>query len=253
MINSARARQLACLLLALAAQLAAEALAQSEEPRVSIERVDAAEAEGASGRPLIRLIAQLEYIRDSNDNSFLDPSVWIGYRQAYAQIWTGAFTQGIEVGGYVKDRRRSAYSAYYRFRDDFDHVLEVNSEQVVRAGVVLYGGLRFIRLIPDGLEDRSLLQPAVGFDKYYGDYHFFTFRAIRDPRDDHDWSFVISNRVADRDRYLTVGLVPRTDGTIGYFVQGKWRRWRAGFGRFDRFDFTDIDRTVINVGYELEF
>jgi hypothetical protein len=208
-------------------------------------------ADAEAPRARAELIAQVEYIEDSTGRSFWDPSVFVSYRQAHAQLWAGEFTKGVEVGGYVPDRRRSTYAAFYRYRDDFDHVIDVSTEQLVGSGFVAYAGLRYIRVLDEAAEDRDLLQPTLGFDKYYGDYHFFSARVIRDPREDHELTFVLANRFARAaGRWLTLGVVPRTDGSTGWFVQGRWKIWRAGVGRFDRFDFTDIDRTVFNVGVQ---
>ncbi len=204
-----------------------------------------------------KIILQNEYIEDSNGRTFHDPSIFLSLGQVHLQVWGGEFTKGVEIGGFLRDARRSAYSAFYRFRDDFDHVVQVGTEQILGRGFVGFAGLRYIRIIPSNVGDRDLLQPAVGLDKYYGDYHFFSFRALRDPRDQIDeddrYSFVLSNRWATHDKYLTLGLVPRTDGSTGWFVQGKWRWLRAGYGRFNRFDFTNIDRDIVNLGVELEF
>jgi len=198
------------------------------------------------------IIAQNEYLDDSDGDTFHDPSVFVAYRQAHAQVWFGEFTTGAQIGGFVRDRRRSTYGSWYRFRDDFDHVVEANTEQILRDGFVLFGGVRYIRAIPDDAVDRTLWLPIVGFDKYYGNYNFFSLRVIRDPRDTKETSFVISNRLSTKTRYLTVGLVPRTDGHLGYFVQGKWGLWRAAVGRYDRFDFTDVDRTILTIGVEIQ-
>lgn len=202
--------------------------------------------------PSWTIITQNEYLDDSNGNTFNDPSVFVAYRQAHAQIWLGEFTTGAQIGSFIRDRRRSTYGFWYRFRDDFDHVVEANTEQILPDGFVLFAGARLIRAIPDDAVDRELVLPIVGFDKYYGNYNFFSLRVIRDPRGSEETSFVISNRFSTKTRYVTVGLVPRTDGDLGYFVQGKWGRWRAGIGRYDRFDFTDVDRTIFTVGVEIQ-
>ena len=200
----------------------------------------------------LTVILQDEYIDDSDGDTFHDPSLFVGYHSLHAQLWYGEFTKGIEVGTFLRDRRRSTYGFWYRFRDDFDHVVEANTEQIIGNGFVLFGALRYIRPIPDSAKDKNLLEPIVGFDKYYGNYHFFSCRAIRDPREATEYSFVISNRIAFEDKYVTLGIVPRTDGNTGYFVQAKWRWLRIGYGSFGRFDFTEVDRKTFNVGIEFK-
>lgn len=243
--------------LCLTAGVAAGPRAQAA-PGPTPEPLTAAAASSTEKLPELRkagvtLVAQSEYIEDSNGESFVDPSLFASYRQAHLQVWAGEFTKGAEIGGFLRDARRSTYGAFYRFRDEFDHVVDLSTEQLAGGGFVAYGGLRFIRVLGESVEDRHLLQPSVGFDKYYGSYHFFSVRAVRDSREGGRYSFVIANRFALRDKFVTLGLVPRTDGDLGYFVQAKWRWVRAGFGRYDRFDFTAVDRTVFNLGFEFDF
>ncbi len=201
----------------------------------------------------LKVIAQYEYIAESDGDTFDDPSLFLAYTPAHAQIWSGEFTLGAEIGGFLRDSRRSTYAAFYRFREDFDQVIEVSTEQLAGRGVVLFAGVRFIHAEDEAAEDRDMWEPRVGFDKYYGNYNFVSFRAVRDPRKSGRYSFVLANRFGARDWYVTLGFVPRTDGDQGYFVQGKWRWLRAGFGRYNQFDFTDIDRTVFNVGLEWQY
>lgn len=199
-----------------------------------------------------RLIVQDEYIQESGGRTFNDPSLYYTHDRFHAQAWFGTLTKGVEVGGYTKDRRNSSYGAFYRFRDGFDHVLQVETEQVTGTkGVVFATGVRYIHTIPDE-GARNMLQFHVGADRYYGGYNFTSFRAISDPRRSGRWTFVISNRFARENSYLTVGLVPRTDGEIGYFVQAKRNQLYLGVGRYSRFDFTDRNRTIFNVGWEFD-
>jgi hypothetical protein len=207
-----------------------------------------------AARPAMRLIAQVEYLEDSTGRTYWDPSVFFSRGQAHVQAWFGEFTTGVEIGGFLRDSRRSTYAAFYRYRDDFDQVVDVSTEQLLGDGFVGYVGLRYIRVEDEAAADRDLLQPAIGLDKYYGDYHFFSARVYRDPREEHELTVVLANRVSNAPRrWLTLGLVPRTDGSTGWFVQGRWDIWRAGVGRYDRYDFTDFDRTVVNVGVEIDF
>jgi hypothetical protein len=204
-------------------------------------------------RAPVLLLPMVDYIEDSDGDTFWDPSVFAAWKNLAAQVWYGEFTKGLQFGGFLRDKRRSTYGGWYRFRHDFDHTVELNTEQVVGRGFVVAGALRFIRVIPeDVVEDRSLLEPRVGFDKYYRSYSFFSFRAIRDPRFDGEYVFVISNRFALKDKWLTAGIVPRTDGELGWFVMGKWRWVRVGYGNYNRFDFTGIDRKIFTVGVELQ-
>ncbi|NIM04903.1 MAG: hypothetical protein GTO55_03025 [Armatimonadetes bacterium] len=202
--------------------------------------------------PPPRLILQHEYIRESGGRDFHDPSIFYFKNRFHAQVWLGEFTKGVEVGGYDKDKRGSAYSAFYRFRDGFDHILQVETEQITgTTGYVLALGARYIRVIPD-VGARNMVQFHVGADKYYGDYNFASLRAISDPRRSGRWTFVLSNRFATEDSYVTLGVVPRTDGEVGYFMQAKQENLRFGVGHYSRFDFTQRNRTIYNLGWEWE-
>lgn len=199
-------------------------------------------------------IVQLEILDDENGESLYDPSLYISVGQVHAQFWAGDFTEGYEIGGYLKDSRRSAYSVAYRYRKDLDSVVHVETEQVVKNGYVAVGSVRFIHSIPELPGEQDTVQFGAGFDKYHGDYDFFSFRLFRDPRDDHHLTAVISHRFSkDAKRWVTLGLVPRSDDEVGAFVQSRWNWLRAGVGRYNRFDFTDVDRTIWNLGLQFDF
>jgi len=202
-----------------------------------------------------KAILTWEHLKDSNDQEFEDFSAFVSWKQAYVQVWSGEFTDGAEIGGYVKDRRRSTYGAMYRFRDGFDHVVQVGTEQVLRKGFVAAASLRGIRVIPDpSPEARNQVQAGAGFDWYHGDYDFLSFRAVSDPREGGRWTFITSHRFHRGEPvYVQPGFIIRTDRSTGWFLQGKIRRFRWMVGDFARFDFTEVDRTVVSVGYEFPF
>jgi len=80
------------------------------------------------------MIVQWDHIIDSNDRTFEDLWGFLSYRQTHYQVWYGDFTKGAEIGGFLRDRRRSTWSAFYRYRKDFDHVVEIDTEQIVKKG-----------------------------------------------------------------------------------------------------------------------
>jgi hypothetical protein len=202
--------------------------------------------------PPERILLQNDYIRTSGGREFSDPSVFYSRGRFHTQVWAGDLTKGVEVGGYTKDARGSAYSAFYRFRDGYDHVLQVETEQLTGVkGWVAVAGARYIRVIPDD-GARHMVQFHLGADRYYGDYNFASLRAVSDPRQSGRWTFVVSNRFATEDSHLTLGIVPRTDGEVGYFMQAKSKQLHFGVGRYSRFDFTQENRTIYNLGWEWE-
>ncbi|HEX9426522.1 MAG TPA: hypothetical protein VGA64_01955 [Candidatus Polarisedimenticolia bacterium] len=202
-----------------------------------------------------RIILQWDHLVDSNDRTFEDYSAFVSYKQSHFQLWQGEFTKGGEIGGFLRDHRKSTYSGLYRYREGLDHVVQLDTEQVLEKGFVLAGMVRGIRAIPDNPPDgRTLVQAGAGFDWYHGDYGFLSFRAIDDPRAARRWSFIASHRFQRTPAiFVQPGLIVRTDRSTGWFLQGKvhWFRW--GVGKYDRFDFTDVDRTIYSAAVELTY
>jgi hypothetical protein len=210
---------------------------------------------GKPTAPQGRVIVQWDHLVDSNDRTFEDFWGFATYKQTHYQAWYGEFTKGAEVGGFLQDHRRSTYAGLYRYRKDFDHVVEFDTEQLLKKGFVLAGMLRGIHVIPDNApDDQNMLQFGAGLDYYWGDYNFLSVRAVNDPRESGRWSFITSHRFQrDPAIYVQPGIILRTDGSTGWFLQGKYRWFRWGAGRYDRFDFTDVDRTIYSVGVELSY
>lgn len=227
----------------------------AEEPPRE-QRRDARKPAGSRpAAPRGKWIAQWDHLVDSNDRTFEDFWGFVSYKQAHFQIWSGEFTDGAEIGGYLKDHRRSTYAGLYRFRNDFDHVLQFDTEQTLKHGFVLAAMLRGIHVIPDGQPGgKNQIQFGTGFDYYWGDYDFLSVRAISDPREGGRWSLITSNRFHHgEDVYVQPAIILHTDSSAGWFVQGKihWFRW--GVGNYDRFDFTEVDRTVYSAGVEFSY
>jgi hypothetical protein len=217
-----------------------------------------------------------DHYRDSNGNDFDDFSFFLSYKQVYTQVWSGQYTDGIEVGGYVKDHRKSSYGGFVRWRDDRDYVAQFDTGQVLGHGLVWVGSLRFIHVIPefvdedpadgqpddadnDGVPDpipggQNQVQFGTGLDWYHGDYDFGTFRAISDPREGGRWTFQISHRWYHGEQfYIEPAILPRTDGTTNWFLRGKYKALVWLVGEFNQFDFTDIERKQVSLGLEFAY
>ena len=240
----------AALLAALACG-AALAPARAATPPASGE-TRARPARPASPAPLGKMIVQWDHIIDSNDNTFEDFWGYLSYKQMHVQAWYGDFTKGGEIGGFLRDHRRSTWSGFYRYRKDFDQVVEIDTEQILKKGFVLAALLRGIHVIPDNApDDQNQLQYGSGFDYYWGDYDFLSFRAISDPRQGGRWSFIASTRLHRGETiYVQPGLVKHTDGSTGWFVQGKVKLFRWSAGKYNQFDWTEVDRTIYSAGLE---
>jgi hypothetical protein len=222
------------------------------DPKKPAPQTDAAKAPPPSKE---RLIFMWDHIIDSNDETFEDFWAFTTYKQTHYQVWYGEFTKGAEAGGYVRDHRRSTYAGLYRYRKDFDHVVQFDTEQILKHGFVAAAMLRGIHVIPDNSpDDQNMLQVGVGTDYYYGNYNFVSFRAINDPRESGRWSFITSNRFQrDPTFWIQPGIILRTDNSTGWFLQGKYKYLLWGAGSYDRFDFTDVDRTIYSLGIELSY
>jgi len=241
-----RAPGLAAVLLTAAAM----APLQAATPAASASRPKPAAS--ATPAPLGTIILQWDHLKDSDDRTFEDYWGFLSYKQMHVQAWDGEFTKGGEIGGFLRDHRRSTWSAFYRYRKDFDQVVEIDTEQILKKGFVLAGILRGIHVIPDNTgTDRDQLQYGTGFDYYFGDYNFYSFRAISDPRAGGRWSFVTSARLQHGQAiYVQPGIVKHTDGSTGWFVQGKYKILRLSAGKYNQFDWTEVDRTIYSVGLE---
>jgi len=264
---AARRAASAALVMALCFSLAAgadgpQAAAQQPAREQRREEIRKEQKPGTVGKVII----QWDHLVDSNDKTWEDFWAFVAYKQAHFQLWSGEFTDGAEIGGYLKDHRRSAYAGLYRFRDDFDHVLQFDTEQVLKKGWVLAAMLRGIRIIDfdakeqaaalsgEDIGARNELQFGTGFDWYHLDFNFMSLRAISDPREGGRWSFILSERLHHgADIYVQPGLIMRTDNSTGWFLQGKVKYFRWGVGKYDRFDFTDVDRTIYSAGVEIPF
>jgi len=222
-----------------------------------------------------KVILMWEHLKDENaqagdegDREFEDFSAFVSYKQSHFQVWTGEFTDGAQIGGYVRDRRRSTYSGLYRFRNNFDHILQFDTEQILGKGWVATTMLRGLRIQHHDaalreaaaaggdarVGDEDQLQFGAGFYYYWGDYNFLTSRGVTDPREGGRWTFITSDRFHHSEKiYVEPGWIIRTDRSTGWFFGGKINYFRWLVGDFDRFDWTDVDRTVISAGVEIPF
>lgn len=194
------------------------------------------------------------YIKDSNDRIFHDKAIRIDYRQLYAVGYLGDWQRGGELGGYLLDSRRSSYDGYIRIRE-FDKTYHLGTEQVLREGYVAQFQIRYIHIDePEKPDDRTdLFVYGLGFVKYYGDYNYFSAIYYNDPRKAGRFSVILSNTLATQNSSLRLGVVPRSDGTLGYFVVGKYRWFYMGYSYTREFDFATFDREVVTVGFQIPF
>ena len=201
-----------------------------------------------------------ERIQDSNGDAFHEKSVRLDYRPFYAVGYLGNWQTGVEVGGYVSDRRRSSYSASVRHRLIQgslapDQTVQLDTEQVLANGVVakFLGRYHHVGEPEPPDDDVNFYMYGLGLDKYYGDYNYFSAMYFNDPREVGRFSVVLSHTLATRDSYFRVGLVPRSDHKTGYFAVTKYHWILLGYTYERHFDFTTFDRRVFTVGLQIPF
>jgi len=196
----------------------------------------------------------LDHIVDSNGRTFLDKSLYLSYEQLYGIAFLGNWQKGGEVGGYFFDARRATYSSYARFRE-FDASYQIATEQPLSDAYVAKLQFRAVHIskLENKGDPRNLTVFGLGFDKYYGDYHYLSAMYYNDPRESGRFSIVLSNTFATKASYLRLGLVPRSDGTTGYFTTLKYRWALLGYAFTREFDFATFDRKVFTFGLSLPF
>lgn len=194
-------------------------------------------------------------LKEENRNrAFEDTMVRIDFKQIYGTWYLGNYQYGAEFGGYINDARRSSYSANLRFRSN-DSTYWIGTDQVFKAGFVGKMSFRYIHVDelspPDTKHD--LFVYGFGFDKYYGDYNYFTAMYFNDPREAGHFSVSLSNTLSRKHSYLRLGLIPRSDGTLGYYGTVKYHWFFIGYAFTKEFDYTALDRRVTSFGVQMPF
>ena len=184
---------------------------------------------------------------------YVDPILFAARGPVYTLIDVGTFARGLEVGGTWRDARRATYTSFVRRRQGGavdDTAFELGTAQPLKRVV----GTAAVRLQwPDHPEGANvLLVPSVGAELYTSDFSFAACRAIIDPRPDAGAAFMLSNRIATRDAFFEVMLLPRTDGVLNWSLRGRWRWFHAGYTHDQDFDFSRIDRSVWTFGLQVD-
>jgi hypothetical protein len=186
--------------------------------------------------------------------SFLDKQIRLDYRRVFVAGFLGDYQKGGEIGGSILDRRRSAYSLTVRRREN-DRMIQPGVEWVLGKGFVLKGEVRFIKVDepePPVTGDRLTVY-GVGLDRYYGDYHYASLMYYTDPREGGRYSIILSNTWADLNRSLRLGLIPRSDRTVGYFLTARYHWLLIAYAYTREVDFTALDRRVATIGLQIPF
>jgi len=202
-----------------------------------------------------------DYIEDSykrvqnkNDNIYQDKAIRVDYKQIYGVAYLGNWQSGGEAGAYFKDKRNSVYGTKVRIKE-YDESYQIYTDQVLSGGYVGKLIARYIHVSePETVSEKTDLNVyGIGFDKYYGDYNYFTAVYFNDPRESGRYSVVISNTLANGRDFFRLGAVPRSDGKTGYFTTLKYKQFYVGYSFYPYFDFSTYDRKTLSVGYSVPF
>ena len=187
-------------------------------------------------------------------HSFLDKQIRLEYRRVFVAGFLGDYQKGWEIGGSILDPRGSAYSLTVR-RREHDRMIQPGVEWVLGQGVVLKSEVRFIEVDESEAPRTSdwLTVYGVGLDRYYGDYHYASLMYYTDPREGGRYSIILSNTWADLNRSLRLGLIPRSDRTVGYFMTARYHWLLIAYAYAREFDFTALDRRVATIGLQIPF
>lgn len=194
-------------------------------------------------------------VKEANRNrTFEDKTIRIDYKQIYGTWYLGNYQYGAEFGGHINDARRSSYSANLRVRSN-DSTYGIGTEQVLKAGFVGKVDLHYIHVAELSPPDtkHNLFVYGFGFDKYYGEYNYFTAMYYNDPREAGRFSIILSNTLSTKYFYLRLGLIPRNDGTLGYYGTVKYHWFFIGYAFTKEFDYTALDRRVASFGVQVPF
>lgn len=187
----------------------------------------------------------------SDGNDMRDPSFYVvgDWFHVVAEMWD--FDRGQdqfrpEVGLVARDRRHSAYTLQWRGERQDDRYW-VGTEQIFTDHVVLRGDVSpIVRR-----HDSTLTVWDAGADYYWGSYSFAGVTAIRDPRAEDLWVVPLRARIAtEQNDWFQLTLAPASRRSVGWAADFKWRWLRLGVERNSRFDFTNVDNTIVTVGLE---
>ncbi|MCK5602290.1 hypothetical protein KAR91_10485, partial [Candidatus Pacearchaeota archaeon] len=113
--------------------------------------------------------------RDKSDDIYQDKTVRVDYKQLYGVAYFGNWQRGGEVGAYLKDKRNSVYGGHIRIKEN-DELYQIYTDQVMSGGFVGKLVARYIHVSePETAHEKTNLNVyGIGFDKYYGDYNYFS-------------------------------------------------------------------------------
>jgi len=213
----------------------------------------------AAAPPVQRFAIVQEIVRDGDApagrrDEFLDTAFHVVWPRQHVTVLLGSFATGVEWGGFLRDRRGSAYGVSLRRRSGgfvTDTALEFDTQQRYRNMVI---GVATRLFWPDHPETDNLLAvPSAGVQVYYRDESYASILVTRDPRPRTGTTFRFGNRLGLGAFVLDTTVAPRTDGVVHWALGLRWRTFMIGYGRERDFDFTRLDRRVFSFGFRWDF
>lgn len=187
-------------------------------------------------------------------DDYLDTTFDVIWPHMHASLTLGSFDMGCEWGGFVRDRRGSAYGLVLRRRTGGrveNTSLQFESLQKLGRTVV---GASARMFWPDAAAqgDPFSIVPAASCEVYYGAYSFAAVRLFWDPRPGTGTTLRITNRWAGARRALDLSIAPRTDGALSWGAMVRWGFFAVGLSSEDDYDFTAIDRLLVSFGFHYD-
>jgi hypothetical protein len=207
----------------------------------------------ALAAPPARVGAQFRYWDFSNGNDLRDRIVYWAQGPFHVQLEHWDFIEGEdqfrpEVGLHLRDRRRAVYTIQWRHENDRERFTFGTDQVLARQWV---GRAEVSPIVGDGFAPEVVL--AAGTDYYWGSYDFASVTLVRDPRDGGLWTLPMRVRLANESNdWVQAVLVPASQRSVGWALDGKLRWARAGIERNSRYDFTSVDNLIFTVGVEFD-
>jgi hypothetical protein len=190
----------------------------------------------------------------ARNDEFLDTTFHVKWPHMNASLTLGSFDMGAEWGGFVRDRRGSAYGVSIRRR--FGGWVENTSfqlETLQKLGRTVLGASAKL-FWPDNPAQGEAFSvvPGATCEVYYGDYSFVSLRITHDPRPDTGTTFRLTNRLARERHSIELALAPRTDGALSWGVAARYGFLVAGVASENDYDFTELDRLLVFFGFHYD-
>jgi hypothetical protein len=207
----------------------------------------------AAATPPATVGAQYRYWSFSNGNDLRDAlAYWVpGPFHVQLEYWDFVDPETSdqfrpEVGLHLRDRRRSVYTVQWRHERRQERFW-LGTDQVLSDHVV-----GRVEVSPIVATDTTHWVWSVGGDYYWRSWNFASATLIRDPRFDGLWVVPMRVRLANEaNDWFQVTVAPASRQTLGWAVDLKKRWVRLGVERNNRYDFTNLDNTIVTAGVEV--